>query len=467
MNMKITLSVLLLFACTTLLTAQVGIGTTTPAAGALLDIHGDNGGIVIPRVELVETTDQAPIIGPTPVTGLMVYNSAPAVNDVSPGFYYWNGSAWERMASGASTDWSLTGNAGTTAGTNFIGTTDNIDFRVRTNNAQRFNFTNNGRLRAFVNGDAAQPTYSWNDDNNTGIFRPAADNLAFSTNGAERMRIIANGRIGINQITPLGYMHLSSPLEGALPIGGPGIYSEITVTNSNWSAIETYNPNIAGGSGMTSTGFFGVRGNTTDIALGWAGFFNGDIISRDNWVDRDIIALWGVSELSNTNTDDLTVFGTFTNPSDIRIKSNIDNINNGLDVINSLKPKKYLKRNDLVNRSVNISKKKNNNESKLINSNSVDISNSIKNEKNNEVQIEPFYEFGFIAQELEKILPELVIEKKTNIEGLGEIDLKSVNYIGLIPILTQAIQEQQEIIDNQESRIAKLEALVNQLMNKN
>ena len=52
---------------------------------------------------------------------------------------------------------------------------------------------------------------------------------------------------------------------------------------------------------------------------------------------------------------------------------------------------------------------------------------------------------GFSAQELQKILPDLVFEDE---EGL-----LSVNYIGLIPYLLEAIKEQ-------ESRISELELLL-------
>lgn len=39
-----------------------------------------------------------------------------------------------------SSDWSLTGNSGTTAGTNFIGTLDNEDFVIKTNSTERLRF---------------------------------------------------------------------------------------------------------------------------------------------------------------------------------------------------------------------------------------------------------------------------------------------------------------------------------------
>lgn len=56
--------------------------------------------MLIPRVALTSTTDVVTI--PAPATSLMVYNTATA-NDVSPGFYFFNGAAWTRMTDAAST----------------------------------------------------------------------------------------------------------------------------------------------------------------------------------------------------------------------------------------------------------------------------------------------------------------------------------------------------------------------------
>lgn len=52
--------------------------------------------------------------------------------------------SWQTVASPTTTCWSLTGNSGTTAGTNFIGTTDSIDFVFKTNNRERGRFNRNG-----------------------------------------------------------------------------------------------------------------------------------------------------------------------------------------------------------------------------------------------------------------------------------------------------------------------------------
>ena len=58
--------------------------------------------------------------------------------------------------------------------------------------------------------------------------------------------------------------------------------------------------------------------------------------------------------------------------------------------------------------------------------------------------------------------------KDANLNMKSETEVfKVVNYTLLIPILTQAIQEQQTIINEQNKRIEKLEKAVEELINKN
>ena len=82
-------------------------------------------------------------------------------------------------------------------------------------------------------------------------------------------------------------------------------------------------------------------------------------------------------------------------------------------------------------------------------------------------------QYGFMAQDLEKIFPELVQENSViESEVEGEIKLnsettyKTVNHIGMVPILTKAIQEQQEIIEKQQELIEKLDARIKALENE-
>ncbi len=184
---------LLLFATFTY-AQNIAINTTgnAPHNSAMLDITANNRGLLIPRMTLVQRNNIA-----APATGLLIYQT-----NNTPGFYYFDGTVWLHLGAN---NWRLTGNAGTNATTNFIGTTDNQALRIRTNNAARLEITTTGQLRAFYNGTAAAPTYSFNANTNTGIYRPAANSLGFSTSGVERVRIGSfNGSVGIGRVPCCG-----------------------------------------------------------------------------------------------------------------------------------------------------------------------------------------------------------------------------------------------------------------------
>ena len=108
--------------------------------------------------------------------------------------------------------------------------------------------------------------------------------------------------------------------------------------------------------------------------------------------------------------------------SDIRLKKNIYPITNSLSIIQKLNPVSYEKKTSINDKDY------------------------------------PINEFGFIAQEIQKVLPSLVHE------SLDQNKLLSLNYSAIIPILTKGIQEQQIIIEEQSRRLDNLEKLVNQLI---
>ena len=111
------LSLLFLFTFTNFLSAQVGIGTLAPDADSVLDITSTDKGALLPRVNLTSTASVAPLSAH--VTGMIVYNQV-AVNDVTPGYYYNNGSAWVSLGE-ANDEWKLNGNASTSPGANYLG----------------------------------------------------------------------------------------------------------------------------------------------------------------------------------------------------------------------------------------------------------------------------------------------------------------------------------------------------------
>lgn len=113
---------------------QVGINNLTPNVSSMLDITSTNKGVLIPRM----TSFQRLAI-PTPATGLMVYETT------TNQFFYFDGTVWRPMAANNSA-WNTLGNSGTSAATNFIGTTDLNDFTIRTNNTENMRIKSTGNV---------------------------------------------------------------------------------------------------------------------------------------------------------------------------------------------------------------------------------------------------------------------------------------------------------------------------------
>ena len=110
------------------------------------------------------------------------------------------------------------------------------------------------------------------------------------------------------------------------------------------------------------------------------------------------------------------IIGFSSTVSDSRLKDNIITLGGALDKIKSLRGVSY---------TWNSGKRKNTND------------------------------IGLIAQEVEKILPEVITEKKMPLmEGADpDTNYKTVNYEKIVPVLIEAIKEQQEQIDKLKKQI--------------
>ena len=62
------------------------------------------------------------------------------------------------------------------------------------------------------------------------------------------------------------------------------------------------------------------------------------------------------------------------------------------------------------------------------------------------------HKIGLLAQDIEKVFPELVSEESHGV--------KSVNYQGLVPILINALKEQDEKMKSQQSQIDEVRKLL-------
>jgi hypothetical protein len=132
--------------------------------------------------------------------------------------------------------------------------------------------------------------------------------------------------------------------------------------------------------------------------------------------------------------------GTWTLISDARFKENVEPLSNALEQVLKLEPKTY----------------------------------TMKREEYGYMNFPEGRQFGLIAQEVEKVFPELV-ESSSNpgkpdangrpVQG-AEINYKAMNYIGLTPILVQAIKDQQKIIEQMQKQLDEQKEIINQLIKK-
>ena len=211
-----------------------------------------------------------------------------------------------------------------------------------------------------------------------------------------------------------------------------GAYSELgTTTNGTNYGV------MARASSVTTNGTnYGIYSEASNGANNYAGFFNGNV----------------------------TVTGTFVQPSDRKLKKDIKPFVSALDKINALSPVTYY----------------------------------YKNEKESGINLPTNLQYGFIAQDLEIVFPELVTTQTINLATTGDSgnknaslnseetggitkntpsktnsnenkskeEFKGINYTGLISVLTEAIKEQQVLLLELKKQNKSLTKRVNNLEKK-
>jgi hypothetical protein len=133
--------------------AQTGIGTSTPSPSAKLEVASSNQGFLPPRIALTATNAASPVT--SPATGLLVYNTATTgtpPNNVAPGYYYWNGSAWVAVLSTITTS-SISGNGTTTTLTNF-----GAEVNTQSGTSYTLTATDNGKIISCTSNSAVTIT---------------------------------------------------------------------------------------------------------------------------------------------------------------------------------------------------------------------------------------------------------------------------------------------------------------------
>ena len=130
---------------------------------------------------------------------------------------------------------------------------------------------------------------------------------------------------------------------------------------------------------------------------------NGDDFTRFK-IDSSGITSTGLFDVDG----DIRTSGSVITQSDGRYKDDITTISNGIESIKQLRGVSYFKKNSKTR------------------------------------------DMGIIAQEVEEVLPELVVTHSSSVYD----DEKSVNYTGIIPVLIEAIKEQQQQIEELQERVS-------------
>lgn len=163
----------------------------------------------------------------------------------------------------------------------------------------------------------------------------------------------------------------------------------------------------------------GFSAQTWDMAGNEANFFIRDVTGGSRLPFR-IRPGAPTSSIDIQEDGTIKIVNAIVPNSDFRLKKNFEKIDNATGIISKLIPLKYDFRYDELK----------------------------------EMGLPKTRQFGLIAQDVEKVVPELVSQ--------GNIDkgeYKGLNYTGLIPIMIKALQEQQTEIESLKSKISQFEAL--------
>jgi hypothetical protein len=293
-----------------------------------------------------------------------------------------------------------------------------------------------------IDGTAATPAIR-GTDTNTGIFFPAVDTIAFSEGGTEAMRIDSNGNVGIGTSSPSGRLNVRTAATTSATIarfsrsdaavsadifydGTDGAISFGTTTNHP-IAFDTNNTERmridSGGNllvGVTATG---------TPSVGYVFNTNGVLqIGRASGAAQSTIVFYnGSTFVGEVRTS--TTATTYATSSDYRLKENIAPMTGALATVSALKPVTY-------------------------------------NWKSNGEASQ-----GFIAHELQEVVPDCVTGEKDGVETVDEFDedgkkigtkevprYQGIDTSFLVATLTASIQELKAIVDAQAARITALES---------
>lgn len=376
-------------------TGEVGIGTSSPTATLDVDgsaIFNESGNSVDFRVEGLGESNLLFVDGSADMVGIGT-SSPGALLDVA-GSANMSGSTTETVKLEIGTGRSGDGNS-------YI---DLVGDATYTNYGARF-----------VRYGGANGATTLNSRGTGGFNINAVDaaDITFLTTNTERVRIGSTGLVGIGTTTPTADLHVLNSLHGNMKIQGTGL---------NYSAyLDLQNTSRSSATGQNG-GYFRIQSDGGSSYNGSLRFLKMSIdgtsvISEPLRIDENYVRTKNcIPQVDNTydlglsyrRWDDVYATNGTIQTSDRRLKTNIDTLNYGLAEVMQLTPVSFNWKSDTIN--------------------------EIKRNK-----------IGYIAQEVLKIIPELV--------NIGDDENKTLgmNYAEMVVVLTKAIKEQQAIIESQKA----------------
>ena len=404
--------VLLFLLISTGIYAQTGIGTTTPHTSAKLEVASTEKGFLPPRMTSLQRGN---IVSPAP--GLIVYQT-----DGTVGLYLYNGSNWNYVINSTTNVLPVSnGGTGVTTSTGtesvVLSNGPTINLLNISSGDQRFpssinitptTYATSKRAGAWLGDWGLLQDFLGDGTKNFSI----TQNVNNSTYPS-RLFIKTNGNVGIGSDSPSSTLEIGST-SGSVPgylVLNPttsGTRQEETEINIKPAPITTTPAaaqtwvidQVSNNNNPRLRIFPSISGEDYGITIKDGGFVGIGVPSPSVklQVNGDIIA------------------NSIAGSSDLRFKTNIHTVENALDKVKSLRGVYF-------------------------NWNQKSFPNKDFSDKT---------ELGFIAQEVEKVLPEVVSKDKTPEE------YRSVKYDKVVALLVEAIKEQQKQIDSLKSQVKKL-----------
>jgi hypothetical protein len=304
-------------------------------ATALLDVKSSTKGMLVPRMTTTQRTGIA-----TPATGLLVFDID------TNAFWYYNGTSWTKLEV-AGNNWSITGNSSTTAGTNFIGTTDEVPLTIKVNN----------QLAGYVVSTTTPATTyntSWGylglSQNTTGRRNVAVGSQALTANTTgQNNTAIGTQSLMINTTTSyntaIGYQTLTKNIgSGNTAVGDQALYNN-NLGSYNVAVGFSALAFITDASSNTGLGYNTLSSLTTgfyNTAIGYdANVSTGTLTNATALGSGVTVNASNKVRIGNSGVTVIEGQVPFTTPSDGRYKYNVKEDVKGLDFILQLRPVTY------------------------------------------------------------------------------------------------------------------------------